>query len=145
MQEKVYGLAVSYYMSAQDWPGLGRVIEHVLNEYINNGKSLRCGSTTIARFPPGSEAYVRYVADIAPSLPDLRTSSGPPGIFIHLLDFSVRFAGFQRHRLDHKLQDAAWDLVEMLQQDIAPRSWWAVLLHEAVDFLLYSRFYQLCT
>lgn len=40
MREKEYGLAVSYCKSAEDWPGLGRVIDRVLEEYIAQGMSM---------------------------------------------------------------------------------------------------------
>lgn len=39
IQEKDYGLAVSYCTSAEDWPGLGRVVDRVLDEYIISGKA----------------------------------------------------------------------------------------------------------
>lgn len=38
VQEKDYGLAVSYCTSAEDWPGLGRVVNRVLDEFIISGK-----------------------------------------------------------------------------------------------------------
>lgn len=38
MREKEYGLAVSYCTSAEDWAGLGRVIDLVLEEYIVQGR-----------------------------------------------------------------------------------------------------------
>jgi nuclear pore complex protein Nup85 len=38
VREKDYGLAVSYCSSAEDWQGLGRVVDRVLDEYINSGK-----------------------------------------------------------------------------------------------------------
>ena len=38
VQEKDYGLAVSYCASAEDWPGLGRIVDRVLEEYITGGK-----------------------------------------------------------------------------------------------------------
>ena len=37
IREKDFGLAVSYCVSAEDWPGLGRVVDRVLEEYIKNG------------------------------------------------------------------------------------------------------------
>jgi hypothetical protein len=37
VQEKEYGLALSYSSSAEDWPGLGRVVDRVLEEYITAG------------------------------------------------------------------------------------------------------------
>lgn len=38
MTEKKYGLAVSYSLSAEDWPGLGRIVDNVLDEYLHDGK-----------------------------------------------------------------------------------------------------------
>lgn len=37
--DKDYGLAVSYCISAEDWRGLGRVVDRVLEEYITSGAS----------------------------------------------------------------------------------------------------------
>lgn len=37
VEDKDFGLAVSYCASAEDWPGLGRVVDRVLEEYITNG------------------------------------------------------------------------------------------------------------
>lgn len=83
----------------------------------------------------GPAHFARYVADIAPSLQALRSQPGSPGVFVHRLMFAVRYAGFQRRRMDLELQDAALDLVAMLHEDIAPKAWWGILLCDAVDFL----------
>lgn len=37
VRDKDFGLAVSYYASAEDWAGLGRVVDRVLEEHITNG------------------------------------------------------------------------------------------------------------
>lgn len=37
LREKEYGLALSYCASAEDWPGLGRIVDRVLQEYITQG------------------------------------------------------------------------------------------------------------
>lgn len=37
LKEKEYGLAISYCTSAEDWSGLGRIVECVLEEYIAQG------------------------------------------------------------------------------------------------------------
>ena len=39
LSEKQYGLAISYCMSAEDWPALGRIVECVLEEYVQQGES----------------------------------------------------------------------------------------------------------
>jgi len=38
--EKDYGVAISYCLSAEDWRGVGRIVDAVLDEYIINGKHL---------------------------------------------------------------------------------------------------------
>ncbi|KII87265.1 hypothetical protein PLICRDRAFT_113015 [Plicaturopsis crispa FD-325 SS-3] len=122
VQEKDYGLAVSYCTSAEDWPGLGRVVDRVLDEYVVSGPL----------------AFARYVADIAPSLQALRGNAGPQGIFVHRLMFAVRYAEFHQRRSNQELEDAAIALVSMFHEDIAPKPWWGILLCDAIEFLQYS-------
>ncbi|KAF8449374.1 Nup85 nucleoporin-domain-containing protein [Boletus edulis BED1] len=122
VQKKEYGLALSYCSSAEDWPGLGRVVDRILQEYIYTGP----------------EQYTRYVLDIAPSLQALRANAGAHGVFIHRLIFAVRYAEFHQRLLNQDLQDAAWDLVTIFQEEIAPRSWWGILLCDAVQLLQYE-------
>ncbi len=38
IRERKYGLAISYCTSAEDWVGLGRVVDLVLEEYIGEGQ-----------------------------------------------------------------------------------------------------------
>ena len=40
LSEKEYGLAVAYTSSAEDWPGLGRIVDCVLDAYFEEGSSL---------------------------------------------------------------------------------------------------------
>lgn len=126
MNEKQYGLAISYYTSAEDWPGLGRVIDQVLNEYITQGPA----------------KFTSLVAEIAPSLQTLRsaadTSDYPMhGIFLHRLMFIVKYAEFHQRKMSNDLIEAAADLISMFEDDIAPTSWWGVLLQDSVEFLNY--------
>ncbi|KAJ7765398.1 Nup85 nucleoporin-domain-containing protein [Mycena maculata] len=120
VREKDYGLAVSYCSSAEDWPGLGRVVDRVLDEYITSGPA----------------SFAQYASDIAPSLHnlDIRHSSSQ-GVFVHRLMFAVRYSNFQQLRIKHDLQNAALDLIAMFRDDVAPKSWWAVLLCDSVDLL----------
>jgi len=37
VSQKDYGLAVSYCTSAEDWRGLARIVDRVLDEYITSG------------------------------------------------------------------------------------------------------------
>ena len=61
-------------------------------------------------------------------------------MFVYRLQFAVRFAEFHYRRLNGALQDAAFDLVAMLREEIAPKSWWAVLLSDAVELLQNSAY-----
>jgi hypothetical protein len=51
----------------------------------------------------------------------------------------VRYAEFHQRLLNQDLQDAAWDLVTIFQEEIAPKSWWGVLLCDAVQLLQYGK------
>jgi nuclear pore complex protein Nup85 len=131
MDEKQYGLAISYYTSAEDWPGLGRVIDQVLHEYISQGPA----------------KFTSLVAEIAPSLQTLRSaadSSDYPmhGIFLHRLMFIVKYAEFHQRKMSSDLVEAAADLISMFEDDIAPTSWWGVLLQDSVEFLNYRECYS---
>lgn len=119
MQKKEYGLAISYCSSAEDWPGLGRVVDRVLDEYIISGP----------------ENFTKYVSGIAPSLQVLNTASATQGVFIYRLMFAVRYAEFHQRMSCQDLQEAAWDLVSIFQEETAPKSWWGVLLLDALGLL----------
>lgn len=86
--------------------------------------------------------FAKYAADIAPSLQDLGPQSGPHAVFIYRLMFAVRYSQFQRSRASLELQDAASDLVAMLHEDVAPKSWCAVLLCDAIDLLQFGTWYR---
>jgi nuclear pore complex protein Nup85 len=110
---------------------LGRVIDQVLNEYVTQGP----------------EKFTTLVAEIAPSLQTLRSaadSSDYPmhGIFLHRLMFIVKYAEFHQRKLSNDLAEAAADLISMFEDDIAPTSWWGVLLLDSVEFLNYR---ELCS
>jgi hypothetical protein len=126
VQEKQYGLAISYYTSAEDWPGLGRAIDQALNEYIVQGPA----------------KFATLVAEFAPSLQTLRSAadfSDYPmhGIFLHRLRFIVKYAEFHQRKKSNDLVEAAADLISMFEDDIVPTSWCGVLLLDSVEFLNY--------
>ncbi|KAI0369186.1 hypothetical protein BV20DRAFT_1044625 [Pilatotrama ljubarskyi] len=123
IKEKAFGLAISYYTSAEAWAGLGRVVDLVLEEYISQGP----------------DHFARLVANIAPSLHGLRADAGAkipaPGVFTHRLMFAVRFAEFHQRRASGDGRGAALDVVTMFREEIVPKSWWAVLLCDALELL----------
>ena len=82
----------------------------------------------------GPAEFARLVANIAPSLTSLRAQPAD-GVFLYRLMFAVRFAEFHQRRLSGDVQHAALDIVSILRDDIAPKSWWAVALFDAVDLL----------
>lgn len=49
VSDKDYGLAVSYCISAEDWRGLGRIVDRVLDEYITSGMNtgVKCLNSTL--------------------------------------------------------------------------------------------------
>ena len=49
--------------------------------------------------------------------------------------FAVRFAEFHEHSARGEFHEAAADIVEIFQQDIAPKLWWAVVLLDTVELL----------
>lgn len=120
MQEKDYALAVSYYASAEDWPGLGRAVNRILDEYVASGK----------------ERFGSLVARIAPSLQALRANDSANAVFVYRLMFAVRFAQFHQNYARGSLKAAANDVVSMFREDLVPKSWWAVVLSDAIDLLM---------
>ncbi|KJA25724.1 hypothetical protein HYPSUDRAFT_134002 [Hypholoma sublateritium FD-334 SS-4] len=122
VSDKDYGLAVSYCISAEDWLGLGRIVDRVLEEYITDG-------------PQG---FTQYALAIAPSVQELRAQSLIQGVFMHRLIFVVRYARFHELVQKRHYQDAASDLMTIFVEGIAPTSWWAVVLCDSVQFLQYA-------
>ena len=49
--------------------------------------------------------------------------------------FAVRYAEFHQRRLSGDLQEAALDLLTMFNEDLAPTTWWGVLLCDAVELI----------
>ncbi|KAH8991666.1 Nup85 nucleoporin-domain-containing protein [Lactarius akahatsu] len=119
LRRKEYGLGVSYATSAENWTWLGRIVDAVLTEYIKHGP----------------EVFARSVAAVAPSLQELRAHPGADGVFTHRLLFAVRYAEFHQRRLNGDLQEAALDILTMFNEGLAPRTWWGVLLCDAVDLV----------
>jgi nuclear pore complex protein Nup85 len=83
----------------------------------------------------GPEVFARSVAAVAPSLQQLRAHPGADGVFTHRLMFAVRYAEFHQRRLNGDLQEAALDVLTMFSEGLAPKTWWGVLLCDAVDLV----------
>ncbi|KDR68007.1 hypothetical protein GALMADRAFT_79171 [Galerina marginata CBS 339.88] len=120
--DKDYGLAVSYCTSAEDWRGLARIVDCVLEEYITSGP----------------QKFTQYALAIAPSVQELRTQSTIQGVFVHRLIFAVRYARFHELVGKQEYQDAASDILAIFVEDVAPTAWWAVVLCDSVPLLRYA-------
>ena len=83
----------------------------------------------------GPSQYISYVSDMAQDIQELRAETGLHGVFVHRLMFAVRFAEYHRRRVQGDFEHAALDLMSMFEEDLAPRSWWGVLLNDATAFL----------
>lgn len=72
---------------------------------------------------------------MAPLVQELRAETGLHGVFVQRLMFAVRFAEFHQRRVQGLFEHAALDLLSLFEEDLAPRSWWGVLLNDATPFL----------
>lgn len=85
----------------------------------------------------GPTDFVASVLKIAPAL------KYPPSychsIFQRRLSFLVRYAEFHTRWSNGDIQDAAWDIVSMFQEELVPNSWWGILLKQAGELLLQDR------
>ncbi len=88
----------------------------------------------------GPLRYVQLIADVTPSLQELRTEIGPRGVFMHRMMFAVRYAEFHQRNLQGDRENAALDLISLFEEELAPRSWWGVILHDAIPFLQSGEF-----
>lgn len=61
------------------------------------------------------------------------------GIFVHRLMFAVRYAHFHQLLEKQELHDASVDLVAIFHDDLAPKSWWAILLCDSVQLLQHGK------
>ena len=129
-----YGLAVSYATSAENWTWLGRIVDGVLGQYIKHGLYMSLALLS-SHGIVGPEVFARSVAAVAPTLQELRAHPGANGVFTHRLMFAVRYAEFHQRRLRGDMQEAALDLLTMFNEDLAPKSWWGVLLCDAVELI----------
>ena len=62
-------------------------------------------------------------------------ASAGHGLFMHRIAFAIRYAEFRQRELHGDLKNAAMDLVSMFEEELAPRSWWGVLLYDSTRFL----------
>lgn len=132
-------MAVSYCISAEDWVGLGRVVDRVLDEYIINGLCY----LKIFRFEAnmlnfeGPQIFSQYAVAIAPSAQKLQIPQGH-GLSAHRLVFTVQYARLHELFERHEYQEAANNIVAIFSQDVVPKSWWAIILCDAVQLLEYG-------
>ncbi|PPR01778.1 hypothetical protein CVT24_001801 [Panaeolus cyanescens] len=138
--DKDYGLAVSYCISAEDWRGLGRVVDRVLEEYITSGMIVSpINVLGIAQSSPGPQKFTQYALAIAPSVQEIRAQSNIQGIFVHRLVFTVRYARFHDLLQKQDYADAASDMISIFSEDVAPTAWWATVLYDSIPLLKYDQ------
>lgn len=61
-------------------------------------------------------------------------------MFYYRLIFATRFARLQGFLRRKEYADAASDLVAIVREDMAPASWWAVVLYDSIPLLDYGQF-----
>lgn len=118
LQQGDYGLAISYYLTAGEYVGIGRAANRLLDEYIASG----------------AQAFVEKVGQIASGL-QLPEDLGEQAVYAHRLVFVQRYAEFRKLCIEGDLSLAAEHLIDMFNAEIVPRAWWAVLLADACDLL----------
>ncbi|KAJ8520283.1 hypothetical protein ONZ45_g2879 [Pleurotus djamor] len=116
VDRKHYGLALAYYTSAEDWVGVGYVADRVLQEFWTSGPS----------------GFIKLAEDVSSAIQPVAQSEAPR-VFVHHLIFAVRYARFQQLRMKAASREALSDLVSMFQEEVAPKSWWPVLLTDALS------------
>ncbi|KAH6910043.1 Nup85 nucleoporin-domain-containing protein [Coprinopsis sp. MPI-PUGE-AT-0042] len=122
IEEKNFGLAASYCISAEDWFGLGHIVDHVLEEYVAHG----------------SRPFMEYASAIAPILQTLGRQAGVSGVFFHRMIFAIRYAQLHELLTRDDFGEAAAALVAIFHEDVAPTAWWAVVLCDSVQLLEYQ-------
>jgi nuclear pore complex protein Nup85 len=110
-------------------------VDAILAQYIKHGLYISLARHPLLTKILGPEVFARSVAAVAPTLQELRAHPGADGVFTHRLMFAVRYAEFHQRRIRGDLQDAALDLLTMFNEDLAPKSWWGVLLCDAVELI----------
>ncbi|EIN09429.1 hypothetical protein PUNSTDRAFT_85773, partial [Punctularia strigosozonata HHB-11173 SS5] len=119
VQQKQFAEAISFAASGEDWPGLGRIVDQILQEYIDHGPVV----------------FARLVGKTIPFLEPLDMNGKGRVIFIRRLEFANRYAEFHQRRLSGDVTGAALDLIAMFEQDVVPNSWWAVVLCDSIELL----------
>ncbi|KZW00006.1 hypothetical protein EXIGLDRAFT_723166 [Exidia glandulosa HHB12029] len=118
LQQADYGLAISYYLSAEDYAGIGRAANRLLDEFVEHGP----------------QKFIEKAGQIAIGL-HLPENLGEQAVFAHRLLFVQRYAEFHKLCQDGDLSTAAEHLIDMFNAEIVPRTWWALLLADASELL----------
>lgn len=114
-------------------------MDSVLDEYITSGEPALLSQISQGLHIIGPQNFTRYALAIAPSVQELRTKSNVHGVFVHRLVFTVRYARFHELMEKREYQDAASDLIAIFSENVAPTSWWAVVLYDSAPLLRYGK------
>ncbi|KAF7770639.1 hypothetical protein Agabi119p4_6613 [Agaricus bisporus var. burnettii] len=120
--KKDYGLAVAYCASAEDWAGLGRVVDYVLEEYIISGP----------------QSFVNQATAISSTIQELYNRGPSHWVFYHRFMFVTSYAKFQEAIVNKNYASAAKSLVTIISEEVAPRAWGAILLNDAIPLLQHN-------
>ena len=140
VQQKECGLAISYCVSAEDWPRLGNVVDCVLQEYVHAGElstHSQCHNLKL-NGNSRSRAVHKVCIQYCPIAAGIACKLCGTWCLHLLIDVCCVEHGVHQRLFDWGLQDAAWDLISMFQEDMALKSWWVVLLCNAVELLQYG-------
>lgn len=96
--------------------------------------------TSHAQTTTGPNVLVDLVEKLEPSGQIIERGTATSGVFGHRLQFVIFYADFHGARMKGALRGAADALVRLFDEGIAPRTWWGVLLLDALPLLNDSAF-----
>ncbi|KAF9444472.1 hypothetical protein P691DRAFT_677501 [Macrolepiota fuliginosa MF-IS2] len=120
---KDYGLAVAYCASAEDWAGLGRVVDYVLEEYITSGP----------------EQFIKQASAISGTMQELYAKGPSHWVFYHRFMFVARYAQFHESLANQDFVTAAKAVVSIINDELAPRAWAAVVLSDSIPLIRFDK------
>lgn len=142
---KDYGLAVAYCASAEDWAGLGRVVDYVLEEYVTSGISPLFLFSPVARpdlhllvLPTGAQHFISQASAISGTMQELYTKGPSHWVFYHRFMFVSRYAQLHESLASNDLTAAAKTVVSIIRDELVPRAWGPIVLSDAIPLIRFG-------